>query len=89
VPYWKPFGSYMTKVVGPVLRFKCSVCGKGFSERTFSINYYTKRLLDLREIHRAISQSESVSSVARHLACTADSIQNRIDRLGRSCLDAP
>lgn len=84
--YWRPFGYYMTKVVGPVRRFKCRACGKGFSERTFSIDYYTKRTLDYREIHRAISQSESVSSVSRHLSCTEDSVQNRIDRLARSCL---
>lgn len=84
--YWRPFGYYSTKVVGLVKRFMCRSCGKGFSERTFSLDYYTKRTLDLREIHRAISQAESVSSVARHLSCTEGSVQNRIDRIARSCL---
>ncbi|HUW70510.1 MAG TPA: hypothetical protein VMX33_09760 [bacterium] len=86
LPYWKPAGFYTTLVVGVVMRFRCSSCGKGFSERTFSIDYYTKRTLDLHEIHRALSQSESLSSVARHLGCSVDSVQNRADRLGRAAL---
>ncbi len=85
-PYWKPAGFYPTLVVGSVARFHCRACGRGFSERTFSLDYYTKRSLDLCEIHRALSQSESLSSVARHLGCSVDSVQNRADRLGRAAL---
>lgn len=84
--YWKHTGSYETLVVGTVLRFSCLACGRGFSERTFSIDYYTKRLLDLREIHRAVSQGESLSSIGRHLCCSVESVQNRIDRLSRNAL---
>jgi len=84
--HWKHFGSYETLVVGTVPRFQCLDCGRGFSERTFSIDYYTKRQLDLREIHRAVSQGESLSSIGRHLACSAESVQNRIDRLSRNAL---
>jgi transposase-like protein len=83
--YWKESGSYETLVVGTVNRFTCLACRKGFSERTFSIDYYTKRTLDLREIHRAVSQSESVSSIARHLSASVASVQNRIDRLAPGC----
>lgn len=84
--HWKHVGSYHTLVVGSVLRFKCLACGKGFSERTFSIDYYTKRVFDLREIHRATSQGESVSSIARHLTGSIASIQNRSERLSRNGL---
>ena len=79
-------GTYMTKVVGRVQRFSCIRCGKGFSERTFSIDYYTKKTLDYREILRATTASESVSSISRKLSCSGESIQNRQDRLGRNCL---
>ncbi len=82
--HWKHVGSYDTLVVGNVLRFKCLACGKGFSERTFSVDYYTKRLFNLREIHRATSQGESVSSIARHLTGSIASIQNRVERLSRN-----
>jgi hypothetical protein len=84
--YWAPIGFYSTLVVGIVRRFKCLSCGKGFSERTFSLDYYTKRTLDYKEIHRAISQGESPSSISRHLGCSSDSVQNRMDRLARNCL---
>ena len=84
--HWKHVGSYHTLVVGNVPRFRCLACGKGFSERTFSVDYYTKRLFDLREIHRATSQGESVSSIARHLTVSVESFQNRVERLSRNGL---
>jgi transposase-like protein len=84
--HWKHAGSYMTAVVGEVPRFTCTACKRGYSERTFAYGYYTKRTLDTREIQRAISQGESVSSIARHLGASTASIQNRIDRLARACL---
>lgn len=84
--HWKRAGSYQTLVVGTVPRFRCLACGKGFSERTFSIDYYTKRLFDLREIHRAVSQSESLSSIAKHLSGSVESIQNRVERLSRNSI---
>lgn len=84
--FWKHYGSYLTKVSGNVRRFRCVLCGKGFSERTFSLDYYSKKTLDYREILRATSASESLSSIARHLGCSEESVQNRQDRIGRSCL---
>jgi transposase-like protein len=77
-------GSYMTAVVGEVRRFKCTDCNRWFSERTFAYGYFTKRTLDIEEIHRAISQGESVSSIARHLGASVASVQNRLERLGRA-----
>jgi len=84
--HWKHAGSYWTKVVKSVPRFRCLTCGKGYSERTFSIEYYTKRLFDMREIHRAASQGESVSSIARHLTGSVASIENRMERLSRNSI---
>jgi len=82
--HWISTGFYMTRVIGTVIRFKCTTCKKGFSERTFSIDYYTKRTLDYREIQRAVSQSESMSSISRNLHCSVESAQNRVDRLSRN-----
>ncbi len=86
--FWKHAGSYDTLVAGTVRRYQCLACGKGFSERTFSLAYYTKKRLDFREVHRSISQGESLSSIARHLCCSIDSVQNRIDRLARAGISA-
>ena len=84
--FWINSGTYHTKVSGTVQRFRCTYCGKGFSERTGSIDYYTKKSLDYKEIFRAITSAESIASIARMLRCHPDSITNRIDRLGRNAL---
>jgi hypothetical protein len=85
-PFWSLRGTYTTLVSGVVQRFRCAQCGKGFSERTCSIDYYTKKVLDYREILRATTASESCSSIARHLGCSSNSVLNRQDRLGRNGL---
>ena len=36
-------GSYMTKVVGKVTRYRCTNCGRTFGYRTFHVGYYTKK----------------------------------------------
>jgi hypothetical protein len=84
--FWILRGTYTTLVSGVVQRFRCSRCGKGFSERTCSIDYYAKKILDYREILRATTASESCSSIARHLGCSSSCIMNRQDRLGRNGL---
>jgi hypothetical protein len=86
--FWDFNGFYLTAVSGLVRRYRCRACAKGFSKRTLSIDYYTKKTLDYHEIHRALSASESLSSIARHLGCSPASVQNRIDRLGRNCIAA-
>ncbi len=82
--HWYRYGYHNTKVVGKVRRFKCKACHKSFSERTFSVHYYTKKNLDLKAISMAVKRSESVNSIGRQLGCNWDSITNRINRLGRS-----
>lgn len=84
--FWVHTGRFFTRRSGIVQRFRCPDCGTGFSESTFSIDYYAKKRLDYQEIHRATISSESISSIARHLGCSIESIQNRQDRLGRNCL---
>lgn len=82
--YWLRYGYHNTKVVGKVRRFKCKACQKSFSERTFSVHYYTKKNLDVKAISMAVNRSESLSSIGRKLGCNGDSITNRINRLCRS-----
>lgn len=80
------FGFYFTKVVGPVRRYRCVQCGKTFSDRTFDIDYYTKKTIPYQEIFHRLSTSESVSGIARNLHFSSGSIQNRIDRLSRETI---
>jgi len=86
--FWVRAGFYYTAVSGKVQRFICSHCKARFSERSVSLDYYTKKSLKYKEIFRAISAAESVASIARNLGCSPNSIQNRLERLGRNCIAA-
>lgn len=85
-PFYTHFGSFRTKAYGLVARYRCTNCGRTFSDRSFRLDYYAKRVLDLPEIFRAISAGESVSAIARAQRCSTASVQNRLDRLGRASL---
>ena len=84
--FYRYAGFHLTDVVGPVQRFRCVKCGKYFSERTFSLDYWTRKSLNNMEIFRAISSGESLASIGRNLDCSSESVQNRLDRLGRNSL---
>ena len=79
-------GSYYTQVVGPVTRYRCNACGKTFGERTFHLDYYTKRSLPYPSLHHALCSGQSLSSIARLLHCSPASVQNRLERLSRNAL---
>lgn len=81
--WYGPRGSYKTIIVGKKPRYMCKACGKTFVERTFSIDYYTKRKLDYSRIYTHIKTSSGIRDMARDLNCTPDSISNRILRLSR------
>ena len=80
------WGSYSTKAFGEVQRFRCTVCGKTFSEQTFRPNYYAKRVLSYEDIVRRLSSCESLSAIARAHGASTDTISNRISRAARQVL---
>jgi transposase-like protein len=86
--WFKRNGSYHTLVRGSVTRFKCLVCGRGFSEQTFSLDYYVKRTIDYDEIRRSLGDSSSVRAISRRLGCSCDSVTNRCSRFARQCISA-
>ena len=86
--WFKRNGSYPTKVRGPIERFKCLVCGRGFSTQTFSLDYYTKRIIDYESVCRELCSSSSVRCISRSLGCSCDSVTNRISRYARQCISA-
>ena len=81
--WWSRNGFHVTKAFGIVRRFVCTQCGKSFSVQTFSVQYYAKRRIDLVELERLSCSSMSLRALSRHLGCTCDTVQNRIDRLSR------
>jgi hypothetical protein len=86
--WYKRDGSYSTLIRGPVIRFKCLVCGRGFSEQTFSLDYYVKRTIDYRRLRELLDSCCGVRAASRTLRCSCDSVTNRTSRLARQCISA-
>lgn len=86
--WWVKLGHYRTKVVGPVQRYLCLACRHSFSDRSFSLDYYTKKTICYQEVFTRNCSGEWPSAMSRNLHCSANSIQNRLERLGRNCLAA-
>jgi len=79
--WYRKAGSYWTKVNGRQPRFTCENCGKGFSSRTFSIDYYAKRKIDYRELLNQQISASGINDMARKFKCNTETVQNRIRRL--------
>ncbi len=84
--FFQFFGAYYTKREGWIPRYRCRSCLRTFSPPTFNLNYYAKKKLDMCRIFYSISAAQSVASIARTMYCSPESIQNRLERLGRASL---
>ena len=79
-------GTYATLFFGTIQRYKCVICGKRFSERTFHIDYYAKKRIDYRRIFRQLISTGSTRDMARQLRVSCASVANRISRLSRNAM---
>ena len=85
-PFYIRKGFYHTHVVGRVQKYQCKHCGKFFGDRTFKLDYFTKKSLSYNEIEHDHAASATVYSMARKHKCSSASIQNRMDRFARNSL---
>ncbi len=81
-------GYYATRVRGRVQRFRCTSCGRGFSEQTFRLDYYVKRRISYRRIQMEVKSCSGVRQMARNLSVSPATVTNRISRLSRQVLAA-
>lgn len=84
--WWVGAGFHSTLCSGKVRRFRCLSCGRSFSERTFSIDYYAKKTVDYRKLEGLAGASMCVRALGRAMGLSCDSVQNRFDRLSRQSL---
>ncbi|MBL8967248.1 MAG: hypothetical protein JNG85_09575, partial [Spirochaetaceae bacterium] len=73
---------------GPVPRFRCTACGKTFSNQTFSVDYYAKRVVDYENLAGRLSSCECLRAMGRALGLSSDSVSNRIARAARQAIAA-
>ena len=67
-------------------RYKCRSCGRTFSERTLSIDYWTHRDIDYDSLIRHLADGYSQRGLSRQFGVTVKVIQNRIGRLARTII---
>jgi len=65
-------------------RYRCKHCGKTFSARSLSIDYWTHRQIDYDELITHFISGYSVRGLARYFRTNTETIQNRFSRLSRN-----
>ena len=78
--------SYFTKTFGRVQRYRCTFCGKTFSDQSFSIDYYAKKKVDYPELLKALLSTSGQGNMTRFTGLSCETIQNRFERLSRMFL---
>ena len=84
--WWQRRGYYTTALNGLVPRFRCTVCGFGFSAQTFSIDYYAKRRVDYRSLVWLLIGCMGVRQMARYLKVSYGTVENKTMRFARQAL---
>ncbi len=86
--WWMSRGKYRTQLFGAVRRFRCKLCGAGFSEQTFSIDYYAKRRVNYDELVGLQVSCAGVRQIARYLRVSCATVENKTMRFARQALAA-
>ena len=84
--WYSLWGSYRNGCFGRIQRYRCLRCKMVFSEMSFSLDYHIKRRLDYRTLDLHLSEGSGVRAIARALAASTSSVENRLARLARSSL---
>ena len=79
-------GFRLTKVCGPVPRFQCRLCRRGFSSRTFDIDYWTHRSVDYQIVLDLLAGGSGLRQSCRTLGVSTRLLANRHIRLSRQSL---
>ena len=79
-------GFYTSHRSGRVHRFQCRFCATGFSEQTFSLDYFAKRTVSYSRIEEMVCSTASLRDIARVLHISLGTVSNRISRLARQAM---
>mgnify|MGYP006297653341 CR=1 FL=1 len=85
-PWFVRKGFYTASRCGRVQRFRCRHCGTGFSEQTFSLDYFAKRTVSYHRIEEMIGSTSSLRDISRALHISLGTVSNRISRLARQAM---
>jgi transposase-like protein len=86
--WYQNVGYHHTKAHGAVKRYACNECHKTFSDQTFSVHYFTKKVVDLKDLMKRHASGESTRAIGRNINASTGTVQNRLERLGRQGIAA-
>ena len=69
-----------------IQRYRCSRCGRSFSDQTFSLTYWLKRPQALAPVYEGLVACSGYRQVARALGVSPSCVQHHATRLGRHAL---
>ncbi len=82
--WYRPHGHYTNTAnpERPLRRYRCSTCGKTFSETWFTRNWHLKSIeIDEMDLLFEWCKGTPVSHLAKRYHCSARAIINRIERM--------
>ncbi len=85
--WYDAHGSYLS--CGEIVqRYRCRRCGRTFSKRTLSIDYWSHRPFDYHQLITLFVSGFSLRGLSRYFSTTVKTVQNRFGRLARAILPA-
>jgi hypothetical protein len=79
-------GSYLTKTYGRIQVYQCRYCRRRFSEKTFHIDYFAKRVLSYEDLMNSLISTENIRDLTRRFSVSTGTIQNKLERLKRQSI---
>ena len=85
-PWYRKKGRRLLANGREVQIYRCKHCGRYFSSRTYSIDYYSKKTYSYHRILQMLISNMGVRAMARALHCSPTTVQNKIQRLCRQAI---
>ncbi len=77
------YGTYRTAAGHRIRRYRCCGCRRTFSDRSFSIDYFTHLRVDYRRLVGLLCSCVGVCAAGRLLGVSPQTVLNRISRIAR------
>jgi len=84
--WYRCYGHHCTEAFGKVQRYQCLFCKRTFSDQTFSLNYYAKRVISYEQIFRQLRSTAGIRDLSRNLEISRGSAENRLFRMAHWAL---
>jgi len=78
--WWHRRGHYTSHLKGQIPRFTCAICGRSFSSQSFSLDYWTKKKVDIKRIFYSLISASGLRDMAREQGVSDKMIANCIMR---------